>query len=311
MDKMKIFEAINLIGEDLIEEASEEKAEDLSAVSDSEGAVTGVDIYRRKNLQRFGAAAAAFLLIIGLSAAGVFAVKNRRLSAPDDNIVESEIAVTTKADESSETTTAAQVIKSAAAVKTTAAPVTSAVQASSQTTVKVSDAVRQTSPPVIRQTAPANKTTALPYQTTIIQKNTSPVTETTPAGTEQPKQTRPTETATEPIMTTGRPVGWEEPVTTTKAEEKNYFGGTKTMTLEDVAELSKKGTDLTWADLSGFKGEEVGSGIMILKYDLEEDLWLIVGGLPDDGIYFADLTMDVYRRGIDIRTEDISEYLNG
>ncbi|MBP3249442.1 MAG: hypothetical protein J6M48_03680 [Ruminococcus sp.] len=310
MDKMKIFEAINFIGEDLIEEASEEHAAGSSAANDSEGAVTGVDIYRRKNLQRISALAAAFLLLIGLSAAGVFAVKNRRLSAPDDNIVESEVAVTTKAAESSETTTATYVIKFAAAVKTTAAPVTSAVQASSQTTVKVSDPVRQTSP-VVRQTAPANKTTALPYQTTIVRMNTSPVTETIPAGTEPPKQTRAPETATEPIMTTGRPVGWEEPVTTTKAEEKNYFGGTKTMTLEDVAELSKKGTDLTWADLSGFKGEEVGSGIMILKYDLGEDLWLIVGGLPDDGIYFADLTRDVYKRGIDIRTEDISEYLNG
>ncbi|MBQ8962075.1 MAG: hypothetical protein IJ071_12835 [Ruminococcus sp.] len=303
MDKMKLYEALSMIGEDLIIEASEEKAREAPAGNDSEGAVTGVELYRRKGFQRIAAVAAVLMLIAGLSAAGVFAAKGRRVTAPDENIVESVIAVTTKAADRTEAASTAKATVpvvvtertegTAAARETASAPAQTALPVMRATVT----APRQTAP-VQKQTAPPVEQTSPPASTTAVPR---PVVSTAPAVTDPP-----------PAEITFRPIGWTEPTTTLKAAEPVILGGTKTMTIADVEELSKKGSSLTWSDLAGYACEDIGSGIMVLKYDLGDGLWLIVGGLPnDDELYYADLTRDIYKQGIDIRTEDISAYLSG
>ena len=81
MDKMKLFEAVNMIDEDLIKDAS---GENIRASADTEIngeekniTVSGVETYRKLTLQRFAAAASAVLLIAGLGAGGFFMLKDR------------------------------------------------------------------------------------------------------------------------------------------------------------------------------------------------------------------------------------------
>ncbi|MBE6631930.1 MAG: M56 family metallopeptidase [Ruminococcaceae bacterium] len=52
----------------------------------------------------------------------------------------------------------------------------------------------------------------------------------------------------------------------------------KKLSLEDVIALSEKGLDITWEDLAGFSCTEVGSGLYICKYEINETFYLLVGG---------------------------------
>jgi hypothetical protein len=84
--------------------------------------------------------------------------------------------------------------------------------------------------------------------------------------------------------------------------------GTKDMTLKDVVELAKKGNDLDWTDFSDYNGRDVGSGLYIWEYKLEGGFVLDVGGdIQKKPIYIL-LSHD-NDKGIDIRTEDVKEYI--
>lgn len=57
------------------------------------------------------------------------------------------------------------------------------------------------------------------------------------------------------------------------------------LTLDEVLELSKKGEDLVWADFRGFAYTEIGSGLYIRRFEIDEEFDLIIGGhaMPDTG----------------------------
>lgn len=84
--------------------------------------------------------------------------------------------------------------------------------------------------------------------------------------------------------------------------------GTKQMTIDDVKELAKKGDALDWSDFEEYKGEDVGSGLYILEFELENGFFLRVGGVPDRKPDYIEFSRK-YGEGIDIRTEDIDAYL--
>ncbi len=82
------------------------------------------------------------------------------------------------------------------------------------------------------------------------------------------------------------------------------------LTLNDVIQLSKKGNDLTWDDFSNYSCTEIGSGIYINKYDLEDGYTLLVGGLPPTSPYYINLFHnDDTSNSIDIRTNDVEAFL--
>lgn len=86
--------------------------------------------------------------------------------------------------------------------------------------------------------------------------------------------------------------------------------GTKTMTVADVRELAKKGNDLDWKDFEDYKGRDIGSGIYIWEFELEDGLKLDVSGLVDRKpdriwLYRSDI-----KDGIDIRKDDINGFLH-
>lgn len=82
------------------------------------------------------------------------------------------------------------------------------------------------------------------------------------------------------------------------------------LTIEKVKELAKKGEDLTWSDFEEFSGVDVGSGMYIMVYPVEDtDYRVTVGGSPDrkpmyihfgkgDGNY------------IDLRKDSIDDFLS-
>jgi hypothetical protein len=94
----------------------------------------------------------------------------------------------------------------------------------------------------------------------------------------------------------------------TVKEDVTLLKGTKDMTMKDVIELAKKGNDLDWSDFKDFNGRDVGSGLYIWEFKLEDGYVLDVGGTTDKKPIYILLSHD-NDKGIDIRTEDVKEYI--
>ncbi len=90
------------------------------------------------------------------------------------------------------------------------------------------------------------------------------------------------------------------------------------LTLEIVKELAKKGEDLTWNDFEQYNYEDIGSGLYIYHYNIDENYCLMIGGgdiqsapmyirlvsKPNDSQFIDD------GKYIDIRTENIDDFIN-
>lgn len=95
---------------------------------------------------------------------------------------------------------------------------------------------------------------------------------------------------------------------------------TKVLTIDDVIALSRKGDAITFADLRPFKhSENIGSGLYIVIYDIDQSYYLIVGGtsteLSDNPVYVRlahkedhDTFID-NDEWIDIRMDDVKKFL--
>ena len=85
------------------------------------------------------------------------------------------------------------------------------------------------------------------------------------------------------------------------------------ITIEDIISLSKKGYDLTVADFAPFKGENIGSGLYVMKYEVagrEDQYYLLVGSDGSDKPDYAKL-VNLEKDGkwdeIDIRSEEMQK----
>lgn len=94
--------------------------------------------------------------------------------------------------------------------------------------------------------------------------------------------------------------------------------GRRQMTLRDVYDLARKGESLTLRDLEPFDGKAVGSGFMIMRYDIKGGCVLIVHcDTPDSALNYARLSKRGYdpfdeALTVDIRTgtQAVAAYLN-
>ncbi len=91
-------------------------------------------------------------------------------------------------------------------------------------------------------------------------------------------------------------------LTVTEAKQK--------LTLDDVVTLAQKGEALTWSDFESYAGQDIGSGIHLMQYKIDDTYTLKVGGghldVPPEFITLESAD----GRSIDIRTEDVSAFLN-
>ena len=82
------------------------------------------------------------------------------------------------------------------------------------------------------------------------------------------------------------------------------------LTLDDVITLSQKGDALTWSDFEQYQGQEVGSGLYIMRYKIDELFDVLVGGVPDVTPWYIYLRVNNEADDrIDIRTEDVSAFV--
>ncbi|MCM1083597.1 MAG: hypothetical protein NC393_09465 [Clostridium sp.] len=92
---------------------------------------------------------------------------------------------------------------------------------------------------------------------------------------------------------------------------------TPKLTLARVKQLAEKGENLSWDDFEQYQNREVGSGLLILRYDINKKYCLLIGGVgiqaPPMYIYLVYITDDngfiPDGKSIDIRTENVDEFI--
>ena len=90
------------------------------------------------------------------------------------------------------------------------------------------------------------------------------------------------------------------------------------LSLAEVRQLAEKGEDLSWDDFAQYKHEDIGSGLYIFLYDIDENYCLLIGGggMQTPPMYirlvFKAGNSNVIDAGeyIDIRTESIDDFIN-
>ena len=110
----------------------------------------------------------------------------------------------------------------------------------------------------------------------------------------------------------------ETTTTTTTTSTKHIendptiLNGTKEMNLDDVKEIAKKKTKITWSDFADFKGELEGTGryTIMCRFELEDGYYLIVEGNPPE----APEIIRLYHKGdsdfIDLRYHNVEQYID-
>lgn len=90
------------------------------------------------------------------------------------------------------------------------------------------------------------------------------------------------------------------------------------LSLAEVRQLAEKGEDLSWDDFAQYKHEDIGSGLYIFLYDIDENYCLLIGGggMQTPPMYirlvFKAGNSNVIDAGeyIDIRTESIDDFIS-
>ena len=82
------------------------------------------------------------------------------------------------------------------------------------------------------------------------------------------------------------------------------------LTLDDVVMLSQKRDALSWSDFERYSGQDIGSGLYIMRYEIDERFEVWVGGVPDEKPWYIYLRVNNEADDrIDIRTEDVSTFV--
>lgn len=89
--------------------------------------------------------------------------------------------------------------------------------------------------------------------------------------------------------------------------------GTQPLTMEAVKELSLKGDALSWEDFGAYDGYDIGSGLYVLKYDIDDEFVLLTGGADmDEKPEYIRLVRSTDEKDyIDIRKEDVEDFIKG
>ncbi|MBQ8614650.1 MAG: leucine-rich repeat protein [Ruminiclostridium sp.] len=85
----------------------------------------------------------------------------------------------------------------------------------------------------------------------------------------------------------------------------------RSLTLDDVRTLvNEKGKALSWRDFEPFCGRDIGSGIYIMRYDIDDIHYVTLNGVPDEDpwqirFYYGTGEGDF----VDLREDDAAEYI--
>lgn len=83
------------------------------------------------------------------------------------------------------------------------------------------------------------------------------------------------------------------------------------LTLDKLLEICKGDTSkLSWDDFKQFKCSDIGSGLYILQYNIEDKYTLTIGGVPEEEPWYMMFHVEGQYYSIDIREDSIGEYLS-
>lgn len=84
------------------------------------------------------------------------------------------------------------------------------------------------------------------------------------------------------------------------------------LTLEKVIDLSHKEHDLSWNDFERYDSKEIGSGLYILRYEIDESYYLLIGGNhpTQKPLYIKLIQTKNPEDYIDIRKNSVEEFIS-
>lgn len=84
------------------------------------------------------------------------------------------------------------------------------------------------------------------------------------------------------------------------------------LTMEIVKKLAAKGETLSWSDFEPYAGEEVGFGLYIMHYGIDNEYYILIGGsyMEEPPMYVRLVAAKNRDHYIDIRTENIDDFIN-
>ena len=90
-------------------------------------------------------------------------------------------------------------------------------------------------------------------------------------------------------------------------------GGVKpgALTMDAVRMLAEKGDALLWEDFADYTGNEIGSGLYIMQYDIDDTYAVLVGGIPNEKPWYIYLCNRPTEERVDIRYDSIDGFLAG
>jgi hypothetical protein len=92
--------------------------------------------------------------------------------------------------------------------------------------------------------------------------------------------------------------------------EEQKTGQSIKLTLEIVKKLSKKGDKLSWEDFQTYDSKDIGSGLYIKWYTIDDKYELLIGGgsLKESPMYIYLENKDT-KKSIDIRHDDVNKFI--
>jgi hypothetical protein len=96
-------------------------------------------------------------------------------------------------------------------------------------------------------------------------------------------------------------------------EELNTLKSNK-LTLDTVKQLAKNGDKLSWEDFKIYEGKDIGSGLYIMMYPINDKYKILVGGSYGKDkpmyIYLVNNAFKDNEKRIDIRYDNVDKFIN-
>ncbi|RCX07067.1 BlaR1 peptidase M56, partial [Anaerobacterium chartisolvens] len=91
--------------------------------------------------------------------------------------------------------------------------------------------------------------------------------------------------------------------------EPFLFGNENFLTLDELKLIAQKGDAISWDDFASYHGQDVGSGLYIMRYPMEPPYYVMVGGVPGEPPMYVRLYSTETEQYIDIRQESIDDFI--
>lgn len=238
--------------------------------SDKTEVISNTDKIRKFRCPRFVSIAATFLIIAASVPGMYFAMRNMPADSDKDN----DLPIITEDANNSNMTGASE----------------------NSTSTKFNNSAAIAEPTEKTTFTTAYKPDETNTNTTMTQKTTKSVNATEP------------EKTTSPAVTTTKICSYPK-LTTAPIQNPNIPQTQRKLTKDDVIRLAHKGDALTWSDFENYEYTDIGSGLYVWKFIIDDNLTLYVGGggLETTPYYiFLEKADGIY---IDIRYNDPEDFI--